>query len=82
MNIEEIRTLQKAVPFEPFEIRMVDGRVFSVPHPDFILVPAIRHYTWVYVATPDDDAPEHLNTALISSLAFMKPGKKRRRKAS
>ena len=32
-----IRDLIQAVPFQPFEIRVADGRKFRIEHPDFIL---------------------------------------------
>lgn len=33
--IHPIRTLWKAVAFPPFPLRMADGRVPEIPHPDF-----------------------------------------------
>lgn len=36
--LEEIRNRIKAVPFLPFIVRVADGRSFSVPHSDHILV--------------------------------------------
>ena len=35
---EEIKNLMQAVPFQPFVIHVSDGRIFRVPHPDFIHV--------------------------------------------
>jgi hypothetical protein len=32
-----IRALLHATPFQPFVIRMVDGREYRVEHPDFVL---------------------------------------------
>ena len=36
MTIERIRTLCDQHPFQPFTIRMSDGRQIAVPHRDFI----------------------------------------------
>ncbi|MBA3832743.1 MAG: hypothetical protein H0X34_12790 [Chthoniobacterales bacterium] len=36
--LEEIRNRIKAVLFVPFILHVADGRFFSVPHPDHILV--------------------------------------------
>ena len=38
MLSELIRSYLRAVPFQPFVIRMNDGRQFNVPHPDFATV--------------------------------------------
>ena len=68
MNAEELRKWQQERPFTPFEILMVDGRRFTVPHPEFIWVPPGRG-TWVYVADPNAaGSADHINTAVISSI--------------
>jgi hypothetical protein len=38
MTTEQLRTAQRTTPFQPFIIRMADGRTFSVPHPDFLSI--------------------------------------------
>ena len=35
-----IRELLRAVPFQPFIIRMADGREYRIDHPDFVLAAA------------------------------------------
>lgn len=32
-----IRALLHAIPFQPFVIRMADGREYRIEHPDFVL---------------------------------------------
>ena len=72
MTVDEVRKWWKQQPFEPFEIVLVDGRVFRVPHPDFIYVPPGQRGTWVYVAeTEESTSAEHVNTAVISSIRRM-----------
>jgi hypothetical protein len=66
MQINELRKWQKHQPFEPFDILLVDGRRFHVPHPDFLLIPP-GPGTWVYVADGSGTA-DHINTAVISSI--------------
>jgi len=39
MNVAQLRNLKEAVPFRPFELRTVDGRVFRVPAADSIWLP-------------------------------------------
>jgi hypothetical protein len=76
--IEEVRRFQKAVPFKPFEILMVDGRRFAVPHPDFIFIPPKG--LWVYV-TNEDAITEHINILVIGSIRHVSEDGKKRRKA-
>jgi hypothetical protein len=79
MTNDELRKWQKNQPFAPFEILLVDGRSFEVPHPEFIWIPPGRG-TWVYVADSSGSA-DHVNTAIISSIRKLKSGGNRRRKA-
>jgi hypothetical protein len=37
---ERIRQLLRATPFQPFIIRMADGREYRIDHPDFVLAAA------------------------------------------
>jgi len=79
MSTDEIRKLWKQQPFNPFEIVMVDGRVFRVRHPDFLLVPPPRGQ---YVVVVDEEGlPEYVNTLVISSVRILndKGGKPRKK---
>jgi hypothetical protein len=38
MHTDAVRELLHAQPFSPFTIRLVDGRGFGVPHPNFVAV--------------------------------------------
>ena len=38
MDIDGIRQALHKQPFEPFQIRLADGRALAVPHPDFVAV--------------------------------------------
>ncbi len=82
MNTGEIRKFRDARPFVPFTIIMVDGRRFTVPHPDFIWVPPEPRGTWVYVHDPKTGAADHVNTAVISSIQTKPRGTNGKRKAS
>lgn len=35
---EQLKATLRQRPFRPFTIRMVDGRSFTVPHPDWVMV--------------------------------------------
>ncbi len=36
VTIEQLRATAKAQPFVPFTLRLVDGRSYTIDHPDFI----------------------------------------------
>ncbi len=36
MTSEDVRRFCKAEPFEPFVIRLIDGRTFTIKHRDFV----------------------------------------------
>jgi len=50
MDIAGIREALHKQPFEPFVIRLADGRSLPVPHPDFVAVGKRR----VFVVGKDD----------------------------
>jgi hypothetical protein len=58
----QVREAIKAQPFRPFLVRLVDGRSYQVPHPDFaMLSPVGRELLFV-----GDDAGIHqINVLLI-----------------
>jgi len=37
MTVEKIMEFWKRQPFAPFDIRVSDGRVYTVDHPDFLM---------------------------------------------
>ena len=66
MFIEAIRDFNRAVPFQPYEIRTNGGERLRVPHPDFILV--APQGAWVIV-TDEKDRPRHISALLIEEVA-------------
>lgn len=36
MTVQQLRTVHQSRPFRPFSIHMADGRVFHVPHAEFL----------------------------------------------
>jgi hypothetical protein len=75
MVIESIREFNRAVPFEPYEIRMAGGERYVVPHPDFISVSPRGSFV---VLIDAKERPHHLNAILIERAS---PLKRRRRRA-
>ncbi len=66
MVIESIRQFNAALPFSPYEIHLVDGRTFPVPHPDFILVPPKGSYV---IVSDLMDRPWTISSMVISSVS-------------
>ena len=66
MLIEVIREFNRAVPFQPYEIRTNGGERLRVPHPDFILV--APKGAWVIV-TDGHDHPRQVSSLLIEEVA-------------
>jgi hypothetical protein len=73
MDLQGIREALHRQPFEPFSIRLADGRSLTVPHPEMVAVGKRR----VIVVEPDD-AWSVLEPLLIVSLDY--DGKHRPRK--
>jgi hypothetical protein len=59
--VEEIRQAKNAQPFRPFSLRLVDGTVYTVRHPDYISVPPVPRPREVifYVHGDDQDYRSH-----------------------
>ena len=47
MVIKSIREFNATVPFVPYEIHMVSGERYSIPHPDFISISPLGSYVVV-----------------------------------
>ena len=69
MHHDTIRAAVRRQPFVPFLLRMNDGRVFHVPHPDYIAVSRRE----VYVIDPTTDAGTFLEPVLVASLEATAP---------
>ncbi|HSI32884.1 MAG: hypothetical protein ACAI43_12300 [Phycisphaerae bacterium] len=52
MTDEKIRDYLHRQPFQPFDIRVSDGRCYTVDHPDFLM--RSRGGRLVYLVTEDD----------------------------
>lgn len=66
------------MPFEPFRVRMADGRSIDVPHPDFMhLSPTGRRL----IVDRSDDFFEVIDVLLVTSVETLpKNGAKARRR--
>ncbi len=65
MKIDELRKVHRARPFQPFSLRLADGREYAVRHPEFMAVfPSGR----TVIVTDTDDAFDIIDTALVVSV--------------
>jgi hypothetical protein len=65
MTTEQFRATVHQQPFRPFRIRMADGRVFDVSHPDFIAQPQSGRTVIVF---QPDESYSVLDLLLMSEL--------------
>ena len=79
MDIQGVREALHREPFQPFVIRLADGRSLPIPHRDFVAVGKRR-----LIVIEDDDGWSFVEPLMIVSLDQMKKtppggnGKKRR----
>lgn len=52
MTSEQLKATLNQQPFRPFTIRMVDGRAFTVSHPEWVMVSPTGRTAILF--TPDD----------------------------
>ena len=59
--VEEIRQAKNAQPFRPFSLKLVNGTMYTVKHPDTISVPPVPRPREVifYVQGEDEDYHSH-----------------------
>jgi hypothetical protein len=81
MDITGVREALHRQPFEPFVIRLADGRGLTVSHPDFVALGTRR-----IVVVGQDDTMSMIEPLLIVSIDTLPDGngksKKRRRNSS
>ena len=67
MTVKSLDRRNKASPFRPFALRLVDGRTVPVPHPEFLSVnPRGR----TAVVMDERDGFEVVDLPLVVSLCF------------
>jgi hypothetical protein len=71
MDIAGVREALHKQPFEPFAIRLADGRSLPVPHPDFVALTPRR-----VIVGAEDDSWSIVEPLLIASLDSTRKGPK------
>jgi hypothetical protein len=64
-----IRELLRATPFQPFLIRMADGREYRIDHPDFVL--AASSETPQIILEASDGSVHFLSALLVTSVDML-----------
>ena len=77
MNVNEIRELYSAVPFEPFELVLTNEARLLVDHPDFISFS--RDYRTVHVQELNDST-KRIDGKMIVALNEMANGARTRKR--
>jgi hypothetical protein len=65
MDLEGIRIALRRQPFEPFTIRLADGRAMAVRHPEFVAVGNRR-----VIVVAEDDSWSVIEPILIVSIDY------------
>ena len=71
MTVAEIRTLLSAEPFQPFALRLADGRTVPVGHPEMIAAAPSGRSVVVYQS---DDSFDIIDVRLVSALEVRSNG--------
>jgi len=77
MTVEQLRTMHRAVPFQPFEIHLADGRSLPIEHPELLALTPAGRTIGVGLA---DGTIEIVDLLLVTSLKPRANGRTRRRK--
>ncbi len=72
MDSAGVREALHKTPFEPFVIRLADGRALPVPHPDFVALTPRR-----VIVGAEDDSWSVVEPLLIVSLDYLPDQSKR-----
>jgi hypothetical protein len=71
MDIAGVKEALHKQPFEPFALRLADGRALAVPHPDFVALHPRR-----IIVISDDASWNVIEPLLIVSIDYDAPHKK------
>ncbi len=70
---EEIRNRLRRQPFEPFRVRMADGTIYEVRHPEFASVARRSLHVAVPQGTEEADHHVDLNLATVTAIEPLDP---------
>lgn len=70
MTKDAINTALNAAPFKPFSLRLTDGKLIPVPHPEFILITQGGRTAFV---NTDGEKVSMVDLGLVTALEFGVP---------
>ena len=76
MTVGRIREFYRAIPFQPFDIHLADGRTVTVDHPELMAIYPSGRTIAVFV----DDRFEVIDLLLVISLKHRANGRTRKQK--
>jgi hypothetical protein len=65
MDIDGIRQARRRQPFQPFAIRLADGRALPVPHPEFVAISPRR-----IIVVAEDSSWSVIEPLMVVSLDY------------
>jgi hypothetical protein len=78
MNVDEIRQLYSAAPFQPFEIVLTNGAAVYVGHPEFMMFSS--DYRTVYAADAKSGGTKRMDVKMIVALNELGNGARPRKR--
>lgn len=69
MNPDTIREFARRQPFQPFVIRMSNGEVHEVRHPECVIVLKTK----IVVGYPEDERTVHCSLIHVNSVEALQP---------
>jgi hypothetical protein len=78
MNVQEIRTLCSAAPFQPFEMVLTNGATIYVVHPEFMMFSS--DYRTVYAAGAREGGTKRMDVRMIIAINELKNGARPRKR--
>lgn len=65
MTTQQLHSMLRSAPFQPFDIHLADGRALTVQHPELVMITPGGRTVGVAVT---DDAIEVIDLLLVTSL--------------
>ncbi len=78
MTADALRGKLETEPFEPFQMRMPDGRVLDVPHPEFVSLAPTGRIAIIWKG--EGERYSTVDLLLVSELEPLDQKRRRRRK--
>jgi hypothetical protein len=78
MNVQEIRNLYSAAPFQPFEMVLTNGATVYVGHPEFMMFSS--DYRTVHAADERDGGTKRIDVKMIVAINELKNGARPRKR--